>query len=346
MVDGPLVSAIMPMRNVRRYVAEAIESILAQTYRNWELVMLDDASTDGTAEIAAKYVCDRVRLIRSEQVGASQSRNTAVREAKGEYLALMDADDVSLPTRFAEEMQELLAHEPAGAVSCWVVRISVNGRELYRARNPIDSSVIRRDLFRANCFAHPCAVMRRSAFEDVGAYRLGLSMSEDYDLWLRMSECHELRTIPSFLYLWRLRPGELVGQSPLKTEAGNQLIRDWATQRRATGVDPMAGGSAEEVAAAVEAKYRQLRSEKGDPWSPGRHCAGRTLEHLSVGDRRGALLFALHGIRAEPMNPLSWCALATVALGRTVARLIQWSRARRRGQRRTDARPSQRGAGS
>ena len=105
-MSGGLVSIVMPAHNCERFVEEAIRSVATQTYGNWELIVVDDCSTDKTVEIVNKYVSDRVKLIRMDQNrGAAIARNTGVTEARGEYLAFIDADDLWLPEKLERQVK-------------------------------------------------------------------------------------------------------------------------------------------------------------------------------------------------------------------------------------------------
>ncbi len=121
---APRVSVIMPMYNALPYLGEAIESIMTQTFQDWELLVIDDASTDGSTEVAREYAAkdSRIRLLSNMTgtPGEGPTRNTGIDAAQGEYVAMMDADDISLPTRLAEQVKFMDARPEVVLSGCWV----------------------------------------------------------------------------------------------------------------------------------------------------------------------------------------------------------------------------------
>jgi len=195
--DRPLISVIMAAYNAERFVGEAIESVQSQTYDNWELICVDDCSTDRTAEIVQAYADadKRITLIRkSENLGAAKARNIAIDHAAGEYLAILDADDVCMPDRFERSLSALFSDsDEIGFVHSDALFIDADARELgiigvgERPREPLTE-------LRAGRYhiVHSSVMMPRSVIDSVGYYREDFKYAQDFDLFLRIAERYSL----------------------------------------------------------------------------------------------------------------------------------------------------------
>ena len=204
----PRVTVVMPVYNAERFLKEAIDSILGQTYEDFELLAIDDGSTDASAAIIEEYADHRIRLVRCERNGGVVSaRNLGVRLAEGRYLAMMDADDVSLPERLKRQVDWLNTHPETAVVATRAVRIDVNG-------HPIESmvSVTRSDdvhmYLRSgiNPIINGSTMMRTEFVRALDGYREGFSPSEDYDLWLRLVDRGRICILADELYRYRSNP--------------------------------------------------------------------------------------------------------------------------------------------
>ncbi len=196
----PLVSVVLPVRNGERFIAAAVDSILAQTYPRLELLAVDDASDDATPAILAGYRDPRLRIIRLPcRAGGTAARNTGIRNARGPLVAAMDADDVAAPERLAQQVAFLQQHPDYGMVSCAFDCIDSSGRLLDRVHPPTADGDIRAALIRANPFAHSALLARRAALEDVGLYNEGNRYAQDYDLYLRLAERWRVACLPEVL---------------------------------------------------------------------------------------------------------------------------------------------------
>jgi len=185
-VGGPFFAVVIPVHNRPGELARAVDSVLAQTCRDFELVVVDDGSTDATSEVAASYG-DRIRLIRQENAGVSAARNRGIAATRAPWIALLDSDDAWRPDklarqrRFAEERPDCSILQ---ANEIWVRNgRRVNPPETHRKR---DGRIFRESL--ARCMVSPSAVaLRRDLFERYGPFDERLPACEDYDLWLRIT---------------------------------------------------------------------------------------------------------------------------------------------------------------
>lgn len=206
----------MPVYNAERYLATAIQSILDQTFSDFEFLIVNDGSTDGSARIVRGFNDPRIRLVETENQGVAAALNLGVKLARGEYLARMDADDESLPQRLAVQ-KELLDRRPDVAlVHSWVDYIDVEGR-LVRTRlgNGQSSAVTKWLLLWQNVPFHPTVMLRTAALREKGInYRLEMNRAEDFDLWNRLAAAGEFLFIPQSLVRYRVHESSVTRGHP------------------------------------------------------------------------------------------------------------------------------------
>jgi hypothetical protein len=210
-MNTPVVSVVLVVCNVERFLEEAIESILDQTFGDFEFVIVDYGSTDQTKTIVRKYAeaDERVHLHEIAHCGLGQARNTACSLAQGRYIALMDADDVALPERLQLEVEFMEEHPEVGLLGTGVQWINAAGRPLYVCCHPKDDDEIRRALVDFCCFWQPTVLLRKEAFVRAGGYRDAFSPAEDYDLWLRVIEHYRCANLDKVLLKYRMHPHQV-----------------------------------------------------------------------------------------------------------------------------------------
>ena len=188
-MNAPKITVILGIYNCAETLAESIDSLLAQTYNDWNLVMCDDGSIDETYEVAEKYRSDypdRIKLIKNERnMGLNHTLNRCLELADGEYIARQDGDDISLPSRFEKEAAALDAHPEIAVVSTAMSYFDENGT--WGQNHPIEFPQ-NNDFIDGTPFCHAPAMVRREAYMKVGGYTVDkkLLRVEDYDLWVKM----------------------------------------------------------------------------------------------------------------------------------------------------------------
>ena len=210
-MSAPRISVIMSVYNGEPYLREAVESILNQTFGDFEFIIINDGSTDGTGAILARYqrIDDRIRVYHQENQGLIASLNRGCHLAQGKYIARMDADDVSLPDRLARQAYYMEVHPEIGILGTWIEYIDENGEPRGEHRIPTAPGLIGWLFLFGNFLAHPSVMMRRNVVERVGFYRPEALHVEDYDLWMRASIFTGIANIPEALLQYRVWEGSV-----------------------------------------------------------------------------------------------------------------------------------------
>ncbi len=203
--ENPKVSVLLCVYNAQKYIRKALESIKYQTFQDFEIILIDDASTDETPEILQKYYKDTRTLIHrnSENLGLTKSLNIGLSLCRGKYIARMDADDISMPQRFEKQVAFLDDNPECAAVGSWCMRIDENDVIVNQWHHPTDYEAIKERLITQNSIFHGTAMIRKESILKIGGYNEKYIYSQDYDLWLRLSRIAQIRNIGEYLYLSR-----------------------------------------------------------------------------------------------------------------------------------------------
>jgi glycosyltransferase involved in cell wall biosynthesis len=218
------ISVVLPVRDGERWLREAIDSVLAQTYGDLELVVVDDGSVDRTPEILGGVDDARLHVVRQDAAGLVPALERGIAEARGDVIARMDADDVSLPNRL--ERQHARLDDGVGLVGCGVEAIDEAGRVLSSHVPPPGDAALRRRLLLRNPFAHGSVILRREALERAGGYRPDYGANEDYDLWRRIAREWRLAAVPEVLYRYREHGGAVTKLDRRERVDARERLRD------------------------------------------------------------------------------------------------------------------------
>lgn len=206
----PLVSVVLPVYNGSKYIRAALESVLKQTYKNIEVVVVDDGSVDNTVEIIRSYTDPRIKLVvQPKNGGIVHTLNTGIDNASGEFTARMDADDICLPERFRKQVDFLLSHPEIAVVDTIVEFIDGEGNSMGRYNNNIvGEDDVRKAMLMDNCINHPSIMIRTAEFKK---YRYRKIWYEDDDLWLRMlNDGKRIYKIAEPLLLYRIHQSSIM----------------------------------------------------------------------------------------------------------------------------------------
>ncbi len=211
---SPRVTVLLPVHNGQRYLRSSIESVLAQTFGDLELLVVDDGSTDETPSILAAYTDPRVRVItQGTQQGLATALNTGLAQAHGELIARQDADDVSLPVRIERQVAYLEDKPRTILVGTQATMIDSHGRVRGRIERSTTNPSIRWSLLFDNPFVHSSVLVRRAAIEAAGGYDAAFSVTEDYELWSRLALHAPVANLDQAFVLFRVH-GQSTTQSP------------------------------------------------------------------------------------------------------------------------------------
>jgi GT2 family glycosyltransferase len=240
---SPTISVILPVYNSEAYLGLAVDSVLAQTFRDFELIAIEGGSTDRSRAILGEFAARdaRVRVITQSARGLVGALNEGIAAGRGEFLARMDADDISHPERFTKQLVFLRGHPDIAVVGSTMTLIDAEGLPIRDIDYPIQPSEVARSLECGSALAHPAVMMRTEAVRQMHGYRAVLDHAEDYDLWLRMAERFQLANLPDRLLSYRHHAGKRGCLFAFEQELHTQFARLSAAARRAGRPDPLDG---------------------------------------------------------------------------------------------------------
>lgn len=232
-VPAPALSVFMPVYNAGEYLRPAIESVLSQTFSDFEFLIVDDGSTDHSVDIIQSYDDPRIRLIRQENQGCYPARNRAIAEACGEFLANMDADDISLPERFAKQVAYLRENPEVVLVGTHVLGCDVE--DTFRLTQPYDLefdkasaipfAVTKGCTQETSPFTCGTVMFRRNLVESMGPYDDRLCFSSDVEFVARAAQYGVIACLPEYLYVFRIRPSAISGGGALIQREIREILK-------------------------------------------------------------------------------------------------------------------------
>jgi glycosyltransferase involved in cell wall biosynthesis len=319
----PKVSVITGYHNRGEHLERTVRSILEQTFSDIELIVFDDASTDGTAarlpELAARLNDPRFRYIVHEQnKGFTQGMIDAIAAAKGAYIAVQGSGDISLPTRIERQVEVLERQLDVVAVGCWYTNV-VADSGARRPRQPDANNIDFGTLLKGNVYSHGEVMYRRSAYDEVGGYRAAFKNCQDYDLWLRMIRVGRLATVRDQLYDRYVR-FDGVSYDPKKFAV---QARYFLLAKR-IGAMPLA--EQEPIVAELKEKGPLALVPKDDKALQKRY-AQAALRSIAWGASREAEALARDNIISTPirLGLISMARLFGTPVGKPLQRLVQRS---------------------
>ncbi len=315
------VSVVMSVHNGARYLSEALASIIGQSYSDFEFLVIDDGSTDATAQMLAAVNDPRVRVIRQQRAGLTSSLITGVALAQGEYVARQDADDLSRPQRLGRQVGFLDSHPDVAIVGSAVTAIDEAGRRLCDWSYPQDNGALRAELGRLlTPLPHSTFMFRRAAVLAVGGYRAIFRKAQDYDLLLRLAQGHRLACLPEKLCCLRLAAGSVTSSAEESEQfyfAAMALMA--ALIRERTGRDPLDGPDRDRVIARFQSWYRN------SVFSRRFHSRlARRQVRIALGQRR--LLTALTCLARATAEDPAWLVERWWKRSRELAQVAAWVR--------------------
>lgn len=284
----------MSVYNGEKYLPEAIESILNQTFKEFEFLIIDDGSTDRSRNIIKSYKDPRIKLITQKNHGLTFSLNEGVKLSGANLIARMDADDISLPTRLEKQLNFLQKNPQVVLVGTAHFLMDIDGKVLQEELVPTKNKDITRSLFVRNVFAHGSVIFRKPDVIKAEIYLEDEGSAEDYGLWSRLSQLGEVANLEEALYKWRINPIGVSLSNKARQNSFVKLVKDrfWAIGK------PEKRGLDWAIRRASSAdKYKDLHSE----------LQGRIGREYSLrGDRLGGLGQVLLAILIHPTRPSNY----------------------------------------
>ncbi len=205
--NKPSISVVMPVYNTAEFLAESIESILAQSYKDFEFIILDDGSTDKSWEIICNYASKDKRIItfqNGKNEGIFFTRNFGLDISTGKYIAVMDSDDISTPERFVKQITYLESHPEIDVLGGQIVKFGDVAQSANKSNYPLTPGGIRWGLVIGSQLAHSTVMMRNHLFSAEGFRYREQKVAQDYDLWTRLSHKHKIANLPEVLVKYRI----------------------------------------------------------------------------------------------------------------------------------------------
>jgi glycosyltransferase involved in cell wall biosynthesis len=205
--NKPIVSVVMPVFNAEHYVHKAIKSIFNQTLKNFEFIVVNDASKDKTAEVIRSYAKKdkRIRLINNDRnLKIAHSLNIGISAARTDLIARIDADDISHPERLEIQYDFLMNHPKVAIVGANISITDKNGKEIWKREYPATSGDLKKIMLRYSPFAHPAVMFRKRVFNEFLGYDPNMIPCEDLDLWFKIGAKYDLGSIPKTLLKYSL----------------------------------------------------------------------------------------------------------------------------------------------
>jgi glycosyltransferase involved in cell wall biosynthesis len=301
-MTSPKVSVMVPVYNTGQFLAATIEALISQSYRDMEIVIIDDGSKDESPQILREFAArdGRIRLTIRENRGIVATRNELLAQSRGQYLAVNDADDISVTDRIEQQVAYLDSHPNVVAVGGWWDMIDAAGRFLTTFKAPTTNAEIQSALLVGHCsLTHSCVMMRRQAVEKVGGYDARFTFGHDFNMWLRLGEVGELANMPRVLARFRLHEGSVSETKRYEQREFCRRACEEAWQRRG---------------------ITDGRFDASQPWRPGKDRRSRHRFALQYGwwaygsgERRTALHYAKRAIASMPLSLDGWKLLAIAA---------------------------------
>lgn len=318
--SSPRVSVVIGAYNEENTIARTVQSLLGQTVGNFEIIVVDDGSTDDTAEVVADFTDQRIRIVTTDQnQGLPGALNRGVDAARGEYIARADADERSLPYRLQRQSEVLDQQSNVQAVGCWYTYVGRDGKQILDKRVSTDRSFSVTDLLENGVgVAHGSVMIQADALSKIGRYREMFRLAQDYDLWLRMAEKFGpgwLHVVPAVLYERTIEASQL--QKAHRQRIYSNVARECARLRRDGNTD---------IHLLSDLRRRVERTE--DPEYTRRELEG--MYHYSVATKllalnqpRAARKQLLKALWYAPNRPRPWYRLLLSCLPPDKRRTIQ-----------------------
>jgi glycosyltransferase involved in cell wall biosynthesis len=303
-----LVSIVLPVYNAEKYIKKSIDSILNQTYTNWELLIADDGSTDNTKKIVDNYNDKRIRVFHNEKnLGPFPTRNKLLKLAKGDLITFQDADDISLPNRIEEQVKAFLEDKELGIVGTWIEIILEDGKTINTMKYPLEDNEIKQKNQTMNAFFNPTAMIRREAYEKLGGFReylLNGFSNQDYDWSYLISDYYKSKNIPKILYSYRQLGNSVSKKISPKRLIGAKVVQFLGKRRRENkGLDYIHTNELDIIDNYVNTLLKPYQDDRTLIY---REYASK---YMYAGLKKSAIEVSWRAVKTDPSKLINWRTL-------------------------------------
>lgn len=292
--EMPLVSVITPTFNREAFIQKTVDEVLAQTYGNFEHIIIDDGSTDNTRSILRPYLEDsRIRYFYQDNQGQSSARKNALSHANGDYICFLDSDNYWSKDKLERQLALFSKYPEVDVVYGDVITIDEGGNEISRKNMRRYSGHIAPQMMRDNCVSMNTAMVRRNCFDELGGSRVNRQVADDYELWLRFSAKYEYLYVAEYFAYYRVMTNQISSDKTRRFESNEAILNDFVDQFP----DAM---SQKEFAQGFASFFTRKARYLG-----------------SIGERGAAVREISKALRYTPLNPIPWRGLAAVLIKRT-----------------------------
>lgn len=286
MKDMPLVSIVTPTYNRADFLPAAISSVLAQTYEDFELIVVDDGSEDDTRAVLEPFLGDkRVRYFYQENQGQSVARNYALAQSSGEFIAFLDSDDLWCPNKLEKQLSAFDANPDADIVHGDEVLIDEQGEVITEKNMKRYSGRITRQLLADNSVSITTALVKRRCFQEMGGFDTSVGVADDYDLWLRFSAKYRFYYEPGIVASYRVMTNQISSDKRRRFEANEFIIKRFLKN------------------------YGFALSRADQRWGLARFYCRKARYFAVAGQRVAAVKAIVSAFRNAPLDPVVWRAL-------------------------------------
>ena len=304
-MKNPKVTVLMSAYNGEKYLREAIDSILGQTFKDFEFLIINDGSTDKTGEILKSYNDPRIKIINNNKnIGLTKSLNKGLKLARGEYIARQDADDISLPTRFEEELKFFEKNSNVALVGTDYFLINEKDEIIHTVNCFTENRKLKEKLLEGNQFAHGSIIFKKECVEKVGMYREEFKFAQDFDFTLRISEEFDVANIPKSLYKWRINIDSVSVKKKTLQDKYALLAIELAKERRQSGKDKLQSLNKEEIDKLLDELISDTRIQDKRKIAEGYCFWSRVL--FDGKDYKGAFKLLFKSFVSYPLNKETW----------------------------------------
>lgn len=291
--ESPKVSIVTPTFNRAEFIREAVESVLGQTMPDWELLIVDDGSTDTTREVLAPYQTDpRIHYLYQPNQGQSIARNNALAKARGDCVGFLDSDDLWCADKLERQLALFDKHPDVDIVHGDESMIDEQGQEISREIMRRYSGRITPQLLADNSVSITTALVRRKCFDEMGGFQASHGVADDYDLWLRFSARYRFHYEPGIVASYRVMEDQISSDKRRRFAANEMIIKNFL------------------------AKYGDQLDRKDRRWGLARFYCRSARYFASVGDRGKAVNSMLMAFRNSPLDSVVWRAFFRIMVPR------------------------------